>query len=192
MGDPWRVVRYGWCAPGPLALGRAISRYGLDCSVVVFSRTGRNVDGPFTASEYRSLNGSRRPKLKLTHYPTPMSLDALGGCGVAWLGDKQHAVRALVIARACSGSPTQSLIARGIAAQRPFVGNRLWVTSVSDPDGYRLGFDVPPTCRRTRYIPTRSSDESVRYLRHRTAQPDVALKAVEFCPFAMAMRDEHD
>src|SRR5688572_14458375 len=36
---------------------------------------------------------------------------------------------------------------RGIEASRPFVGNNMWVTSVSDPDGYRLDFesktDVP-------------------------------------------------
>lgn len=36
---------------------------------------------------------------------------------------------------------------RGIAAQTPFVGNGMWVTNVSDPDGYRLSFqsrtDVP-------------------------------------------------
>jgi lactoylglutathione lyase len=37
----------------------------------------------------------------------------------------------------------RQLISRGIAAQRPFVGNRLWVTSVSDPDGYRLDFESP-------------------------------------------------
>lgn len=35
------------------------------------------------------------------------------------------------------------LISRGIAAQRPFVGNGLWVTSVTDPDGYRLDFESP-------------------------------------------------
>jgi lactoylglutathione lyase len=35
------------------------------------------------------------------------------------------------------------LIARGIGAQRPFVGNGLWVTSVQDPDGYRLDFESP-------------------------------------------------
>lgn len=34
-------------------------------------------------------------------------------------------------------------IARGIAARRPFVGNRLWVTSMRDPDGYRLDFESP-------------------------------------------------
>ena len=36
---------------------------------------------------------------------------------------------------------------RGIDAKRPFVGNGMWVTSVQDPDGYRLEFesftDVP-------------------------------------------------
>jgi predicted lactoylglutathione lyase len=31
--------------------------------------------------------------------------------------------------------------ARGVAASRPFVGNGMWVTSVSDPDGYRLDFE---------------------------------------------------
>ena len=31
--------------------------------------------------------------------------------------------------------------ARGIEAQRPFVGNGMWVTSVQDPDGYRLEFE---------------------------------------------------
>jgi lactoylglutathione lyase len=33
--------------------------------------------------------------------------------------------------------------ARGIAADRPYVGNGLWVTSVRDPDGYRLDFESP-------------------------------------------------
>jgi catechol 2,3-dioxygenase-like lactoylglutathione lyase family enzyme len=37
--------------------------------------------------------------------------------------------------------------ARGIQASRPFVGNGMWVTSLSDPDGYRIEFesttDVP-------------------------------------------------
>lgn len=33
--------------------------------------------------------------------------------------------------------------ARGIQAQTPFVGNRMWVTCVSDPDGYRLEFESP-------------------------------------------------
>lgn len=36
---------------------------------------------------------------------------------------------------------------RGIAAKKPFVGNGMWVTSVEDPDGYKLDFesltDVP-------------------------------------------------
>lgn len=30
---------------------------------------------------------------------------------------------------------------RGISARRPFVGNSMWVTSLSDPDGYRIDFE---------------------------------------------------
>ena len=37
----------------------------------------------------------------------------------------------------------KDLISRGVAAQRPYVGNGLWVTSVADPDGYRLDFESP-------------------------------------------------
>jgi uncharacterized glyoxalase superfamily protein PhnB len=33
--------------------------------------------------------------------------------------------------------------ARGVPAQRPFVGNGLWVTSLTDPDGYRIDFESP-------------------------------------------------
>jgi catechol 2,3-dioxygenase-like lactoylglutathione lyase family enzyme len=34
-------------------------------------------------------------------------------------------------------------LARGIEAKRPFVGNALWVTELSDPDGYRSFFESP-------------------------------------------------
>ena len=41
----------------------------------------------------------------------------------------------------------KEVTARGIAAKRPFVGNEMWVTSMEDPDGYKLDFesftDVP-------------------------------------------------
>ena len=37
----------------------------------------------------------------------------------------------------------REVISRGIQAQRPFVGNGLWVTNVSDPDGYKLCFESP-------------------------------------------------
>jgi lactoylglutathione lyase len=41
----------------------------------------------------------------------------------------------------------REVTARGIQAARPFVGNAMWVTSVRDPDGYKLEFesdtDVP-------------------------------------------------
>ena len=32
---------------------------------------------------------------------------------------------------------------RGVAASTPFVGNAMWVTSLRDPDGYRLDFESP-------------------------------------------------
>jgi|SRR5947209_20405790 len=32
---------------------------------------------------------------------------------------------------------------RGIPASRPFVGNGLWVTTVTDPDGFRIDFESP-------------------------------------------------
>lgn len=32
---------------------------------------------------------------------------------------------------------------RGVEAKEPYVGNRLWVTSVIDPDGYHLDFESP-------------------------------------------------
>ena len=33
--------------------------------------------------------------------------------------------------------------ANGVTAERPYVGNGLWVTSVTDPDGYSLDFESP-------------------------------------------------
>ncbi|MDX1981607.1 MAG: VOC family protein [Bryobacteraceae bacterium] len=45
----------------------------------------------------------------------------------------------------------RDLKSRGIAASRPFVGNGLWVTSVTDPDGYRIDFESP----------TRDAEETV-------------------------------
>jgi len=35
----------------------------------------------------------------------------------------------------------RELIARGVEATRPFVGNGMWVTQVADPDGYQLFFE---------------------------------------------------
>jgi len=34
---------------------------------------------------------------------------------------------------------------RGLEPRRPFVGNGLWVTSFTDPDGYKLEFESPTT-----------------------------------------------
>ena len=35
----------------------------------------------------------------------------------------------------------RAVTAKGIKASRPFVGNGMWVTSLSDPDGYRIEFE---------------------------------------------------
>lgn len=37
----------------------------------------------------------------------------------------------------------RELRAKGVDAQRPFVGNAMWVTSLKDPDGYHLFFESP-------------------------------------------------
>lgn len=37
----------------------------------------------------------------------------------------------------------REVTARGIEASEPFVGNAMWVTSLSDPDGYRIDFESP-------------------------------------------------
>jgi lactoylglutathione lyase len=37
----------------------------------------------------------------------------------------------------------REVTSRGIQAKRPFVGNAMWVTAVSDPDGYKLDFESP-------------------------------------------------
>jgi len=35
----------------------------------------------------------------------------------------------------------RQVTASGIQASRPFVGNAMWVTNLSDPDGYQLSFE---------------------------------------------------
>jgi catechol 2,3-dioxygenase-like lactoylglutathione lyase family enzyme len=37
----------------------------------------------------------------------------------------------------------REVTAKGLQASRPFVGNAMWVTNLSDPDGYRLSFESP-------------------------------------------------
>ena len=37
----------------------------------------------------------------------------------------------------------REVTSRGIDAPKPFVGNAMWVTSLTDPDGYRLDFESP-------------------------------------------------
>jgi lactoylglutathione lyase len=37
----------------------------------------------------------------------------------------------------------REVTSRGIQASIPFVGNAMWVTSLSDPDGYKIDFESP-------------------------------------------------
>jgi len=37
----------------------------------------------------------------------------------------------------------REVTSRGMQAAKPFVGNRMWVTSLSDPDGYKIFFESP-------------------------------------------------
>ena len=37
----------------------------------------------------------------------------------------------------------REVTSRGIEAKRPFVGNAMWVVSLTDPDGYRIEFESP-------------------------------------------------
>ena len=45
-------------------------------------------------------------------------------------------------------------IARSVEATLPFVGNNMWVTTVTSPDGYRLEFQSPTdVAEETVYVP---------------------------------------
>jgi lactoylglutathione lyase len=37
----------------------------------------------------------------------------------------------------------RTFLSRGLAPREPFVGNAMWVTIITDPDGYKLGFESP-------------------------------------------------
>jgi len=47
----------------------------------------------------------------------------------------------------------RGLVARGLSAKRPFVGNGMWVTRVSDPDGYVLVFESPTDAAEETELP---------------------------------------
>ncbi len=51
----------------------------------------------------------------------------------------------VVISFQCRDALEMYLQARrhGLQPSRPFVGNRMWVTALQDPDGYRLEFESP-------------------------------------------------
>jgi len=47
----------------------------------------------------------------------------------------------------------REITSRGIQAKRPFVGNAMWVTAVSDPDGNKLDFESPTTAPEESELP---------------------------------------
>jgi lactoylglutathione lyase len=47
----------------------------------------------------------------------------------------------------------RELVSRGVSVERPFVGNSMWVTQVSDPDGYHLLFESPTTAAEETVLP---------------------------------------
>ena len=55
----------------------------------------------------------------------------------------------------------REVVSRGIQASEPFVGNGMWVTSLEDPDGYRIDFesytDVPEDTRLSEWIPAQAN-----------------------------------
>jgi lactoylglutathione lyase len=59
---------------------------------------------------------------------------------------------------------------REIEAKMPFVGNAMWVTSVQDPDGYKLEFEVLPTFRKRRCFQKAKLSIKAEFKPARTAQ----------------------
>jgi lactoylglutathione lyase len=49
----------------------------------------------------------------------------------------------LLYVRRRAGALSRVQITRNTDAERPFVGNRLWVVPLIDPDGYRIEFESP-------------------------------------------------
>lgn len=45
----------------------------------------------------------------------------------------------------CGDAPAiyREVTSRGVGASRPVVGNRMWVTEITDPDGYKIAFESP-------------------------------------------------
>ena len=51
----------------------------------------------------------------------------------------------------------REITSRGIQAKRPFVGNAMWVTSVQDPDGYKIDFESPTDAPEETVLPETSA-----------------------------------
>ena len=51
----------------------------------------------------------------------------------------------------------REVTSRGIQAKRPFVGNAMWVTSMRDPDGYKIDFHSPTDVPEETELPEREA-----------------------------------
>jgi lactoylglutathione lyase len=47
----------------------------------------------------------------------------------------------------------REFLSRGVSASRPFIGNAMWVTQISDPDGYVLVFESPTDAPEETVLP---------------------------------------
>jgi lactoylglutathione lyase len=62
----------------------------------------------------------------------------------AWTGESKVGVGVSVCFQCADALALyREFKARGVVAQRPFIGNAMWVVIVQDPDGYKLDFESP-------------------------------------------------
>jgi hypothetical protein len=52
----------------------------------------------------------------------------------------------------------REFVSRGVSAERPFVGNGMWVTGVAAPDGYQLFFESPTDAPEETLLPISESN----------------------------------
>jgi len=96
---------------------------------------------PDSAPAHQALGAARHIALRLdeaeNEYARALALDPKSAAARVALADLKRAAGKSEAALALY----REFISRGIKARRPFVGNGMWVTSIADPDGYRLDFE---------------------------------------------------
>ncbi len=92
----------------------------------------------------------------------------LGGCRLMLQEHRQHAGNpdkgmGVVLCIYCDDALAlyDAFTVRGIEPEEPYVGNRLWVTRVVDPDGYKIDFESPTdVAEETKLSEWRTSESS--------------------------------